>query len=254
MRTKQPDRPPGFTVIELLVVIAVAAVLLAILFPALAGARASAKLNVHRSNMRECLNTISMYADNFGSHFPFMGVVGRPELGVKEFNDLEPPGSGISFNAGYFPAHSFHWPTAALRAGFEVREVAEPDPERRASLAERYGDAGVLATAYQLTHATVTAPSYWLPGLIPDPTPGIFRPMQTHQVRYPSAKGLLLAIRLGAYDNTDDEKKTWILVGMGDNSVSKRENPAFADIRQRPYGAFSFPILTTEGGLEGRDF
>lgn len=254
MRMTCELRPRAFTLIELLTVIAISAVLVAILLPAISTARQSAKLNVHRSNMRECLNTISMYAENYSSHFPFMGVVGRPELGVEEFNDLEPPGSGISFNAGYFPAHSFHWPTAALRAGFDVREVADPDPERRASIAERYADAGVLATAYQLTHATVTAPSYWLPGQVPAPTAGNFRPMQTHQVRYPSAKGLLLAMRLGVYDSTDNEEKPWILVGMGDNSVSKRENPAFAEINQRPYGAFPFPILTTEGGLEGRDF
>lgn len=254
MLMNRRPRHPAFTVIELIAVIAIVAVLVTILLPALTGARESAKLSVHRSNMRQCLNTISMYAENFGSHFPFMGVVGHPELGVEEFNDSLPKGYGMSYNATYFSANQFHWPTIVEYAGYDIATVAEPDPERRTHLFERYMSSELLGSAYQLTHATVAAPSYWLPGPVPDPTPGIFRPMQTHQVRYPSAKGLLLAMRLGVYDNTDDEDKTWVLVGMGDNSVSKRENPAFAEIRQRPYGALPFPILTTEGGLEGRDF
>jgi len=254
MRDSHSHSPPGFTVIELLAVIAIVAVLLAIMLPALLGARESARLNVHRSNMRECLNTVSMYADSFGSHFPFMGVVGQPELGVEEFNDLEPPGSGVSFNAGYFSAHSFHWPTVVARAGFDIEHIAQPDPDRRARLRERYGNPEILGSAYQLTHAAVAAPSYWLPGPVPDPTPGIFRPMQTHQVRYPSAKGLLLAVNLGLFDQTDNEQADWIMVGMGDNSVSKRQNPGEDDIGDRPYASLPFAVLTTESGLEGRDF
>ncbi len=254
MRLKRPSRSPAFTLVELLAVLAVVAVLLAILLPALSGVWASARLNAHRSNMRECLNSISMYAENFGSHFPFMGVVGRPELGVEEFNDLEPPGWGMSYNAAYFAAHSFHWPTALVRAGFPVEQVADPDPERREALAERYGNNGLLGSDYFLTHAAVAAPQYWLPGPVPDPTPGIFKPMRTDQLRFPSAKGLLLAMRLGAYDTTNEKRETWILVGMGDYSVSRRENPAFAPLDQRPYAAFDFPVLTTERGFEGRDF
>ncbi len=254
MRLTRQSRPSAFTLLELLAMIAVVAVLMAILLPALGKARGSARLNVHRSNMRECLNSISMYAENFRSHFPFMGVVGRPELGVAEFNDLEPPGSGMSYNAGYFSAHSFHWPTALVRAGFRVEQVADPDPQRRESLAERYGGSELLGSAYYLTHAAVAAPQYWLPGPVPDPTPGIFKPMRTDQLRFPGAKGLLLAMRLGVYDDTDEEEQTWILVGMGDNSLSKRENPAFAPLSPRPYAALDFPVLTTEQGLEGRDF
>jgi prepilin-type N-terminal cleavage/methylation domain-containing protein len=254
MRITRQSRSPAFTLVELLAAIAIVAVLLAILLPTLAGTWASARLNVHRSNMRECLNSISMYSENFRSHFPFMGVVGRPELGVGEFNDLEPPGSGLPYNAEYFPAHSFHWPTAVVRAGFPLQQIADPDLERRESVLDRYGNTEVLGSAYQLTHAAVAAPHYWLPGPVPEPTASIFKPMRTDQLRFPSSKGLLVAMRLGVYDNTDDKEQTWILVGMGDNSVSKRENPAFANIGPRPYAALDLPVLTTEGGFEGRDF
>ena len=203
--------------------------------------------------MRECLLSISMYTEGFASQFPFMGVAGRPDLGVQEFNDLEPPGLGLSFNAAYFAAHAFHWPTAIARAGFEVERIADPDLEDREALAARYGKPGLLGSAYFLTHTVVAAPSYWLPGPVPEPTPGTFRPMRTHQVRFPSAKGLLLAMGLGMYDDTDEEELAWILVGMADHSVSQREAP-FGSLADRPFGAMPFPVLTTEGGLDGRDF
>lgn len=254
MRVAGQSRSPAFTLVEVLAVIVIVAVLLAILLPTLSGTWTSASLNIHRSNMRECLNSISMYSESFRSHYPFMGVVGRPELGVQEFNDLEPPGAGLSYNAAYFSAHSFHWPTAVVRAGFRLEQIADPDPERRRSVLDRYDENGLLGSAYQLTHAAVAAPRYWLPGPVPEPTAGIFKPMRTDQLRFPSSKGMLLAMRLGVYDDTDDKQQPWILVGMGDNSVSKRENPAFANIGPRPYAALDLPVLTTEDGFEGRDF
>lgn len=248
------SRSAAFTIIELMAVIGIVAVLLAILLPALSGARESAKLNTHRANMRECLNTITLYSENYGSSFPFMGVVGHPEQGVEEFNDLQPSGSGMSYNATYFSANQFHWPTVVQRAGFDIATIAEPEPDRRQYMLDRYHNPELLGSAYQLTHATVATPDYWNIGTTPFFEPYYFKPLRTHQVRYPSAKGMLLAMRLGVYNDTDNEEKNWVLVGMGDNSVAKRKDPDYDGIPHRPFGALPFPILSTKGGLDGRDF
>jgi prepilin-type N-terminal cleavage/methylation domain-containing protein len=64
-------RAPGFTLVELLVVIAILALLLSILLPSLREARESARITVCRSNMRQMILGVRMYADDHrGSIFP----------------------------------------------------------------------------------------------------------------------------------------------------------------------------------------
>ncbi len=58
-------RKPGFTLIELLVVVAIIAVLVAILLPALTTARAIARRAVCQSNMRQIINAIFYYAEDY---------------------------------------------------------------------------------------------------------------------------------------------------------------------------------------------
>ncbi|MBL4699362.1 MAG: prepilin-type N-terminal cleavage/methylation domain-containing protein [Phycisphaerales bacterium] len=254
MNTPSPSRPRAFTVVELLATIAIIALLLGFLLPALSSARASSKLIQHKANIRDLLIAIDMYAETFIATYPFMGVPGHPELGVDELNDLEPPGSGISFNAGYFAANSFHWPTVMVRAGFDIALTAYPDEELRQRLSDRYQDSSILGTIYQMTHATVSTPAYWQPGLPPEPTATYLHAMKTHQLKFPSAKGMLLAMTQGLYDDTDDESLSWILVGLGDGSVSKRNNPETPTLEPRPNGVLPFSILSTIDGLQGRDF
>ncbi len=69
----QPRRPRAhraFTLIELLVVIAIVSLLIAILLPSLASARAQGRKAVCLSNMRQISLAASMYADQNGDRFP----------------------------------------------------------------------------------------------------------------------------------------------------------------------------------------
>ncbi|MFM9069090.1 MAG: prepilin-type N-terminal cleavage/methylation domain-containing protein, partial [Planctomycetota bacterium] len=54
----------GFTLVELLVVIAIIAILAAIILPALAGARESARGNTCRNNLRQFFISLTTHADN----------------------------------------------------------------------------------------------------------------------------------------------------------------------------------------------
>jgi prepilin-type N-terminal cleavage/methylation domain-containing protein len=72
MRKKNtPERQSGsFTLIELLVVVAIIAVLVAVLLPALQGARDRAKTVACQGNLKQFAVSLRMYADDFNGYLP----------------------------------------------------------------------------------------------------------------------------------------------------------------------------------------
>jgi len=68
--------PHGFTLVELLVVVSIIALLLAILLPAIQGARAAARRVSCASNLRQVGLSTQMYAQTFDSHLPMSGTFG----------------------------------------------------------------------------------------------------------------------------------------------------------------------------------
>jgi prepilin-type N-terminal cleavage/methylation domain-containing protein/prepilin-type processing-associated H-X9-DG protein len=71
-------RPAGVTLIEVLAVIAVVGILIALLLPAIAMARESARRTACSSNLRQIALAASMYADTYADRFPGQPDDGQP--------------------------------------------------------------------------------------------------------------------------------------------------------------------------------
>ncbi len=79
----------GFTLIELLVVVAIIGSLVAILMPALSGARARARRTACSSNLRELGLGLSSYMRDSGDIFPYASFM--PSMGTAPVDDVTEP-------------------------------------------------------------------------------------------------------------------------------------------------------------------
>lgn len=88
------NRKRGFTLIELLVVMAIIALLIGLLLPALAKARAQAKLIKDGSQIRGIHQSWLIFAREFEGVFPIPGVIQRQEVNLPTGGTAIMPGRG----------------------------------------------------------------------------------------------------------------------------------------------------------------
>jgi prepilin-type N-terminal cleavage/methylation domain-containing protein len=232
--------PAGFTLIELMVTIAVIAVLIAITIPSLASARKSAKQSRHLSNTRQLLVAIAVYASESNERFPALlsssgentDALGRPL-----------PLTAIHPHS-YLVRNTLKWTNVMYDLGYELPEEGFFGPPDELNPVRR--------THYLLTGAAFAEPEIF----VDDPvlTPSLFRVQTVTRVRYPSAKGYLLATHSDVWPE-DREDLDPVFVGLGDGSASKKT--PLAEALSDPNGdaiGITFPVLWTRHGLDGRDF
>lgn len=229
----------GFTLIEMLVVSAIIAGLIAILLPALSLAKRAGKTTGVLSAVQQSLTAIAQYSDSEAGFLPYLATPEHPEFGVFPEGEWEygPP--------SYFRGQASLWPTALLDHGIDLsglQSFSRPEhgPER-------------ISTYVWLSHAAVSRPEYW-EGIDPPESPRMFSGVRFDEAVFPSAKGLLSYV---GWTNAEANTVTGWEVGMCDGSASVRsmaDPPLKVDGPYRKYGAIDWRVLTTWGGIRGRDY
>lgn len=255
----------GFTVIELLVTIGVIGILLALLLPALSGARVSARQTVALGNVRSVGQNFLQYTNDHVT-FPFRAkgtrVEGQPPLTAGDPNVLVsawwPEGSWI--------AVSDHWAQSYLWPGI-VRPVKEWPGEHRTwispgrpttidEIGAQIGVANLISVLY--AHTFVAKPALFTRNSTGDAS--LLAAVRPDEVAFPSNKVMLWDQHV-AYLTKEPKRGVSgfyeaptpmaFADGHGDVKDPTTANPGVPNPLNMNNSA---PINSTENGVRGRDF
>lgn len=244
-------QPRGFTMLELIVTVAAAALILAMVLTAVSHARRSVDGARNLATMRQHLMALRLYANDHEDHFPFFGTPGAPELGL-EFGDcrIAIPATG----EGFLFYHARNWVTGTAPyystwrgLPYETRVDISASSEVLCG-----GSDQLLFSPVFLTHTVCAPPSFWQTDSTDGPS--ALRGMRFGDVRWPSRKGILIAVA-PSRDSATNSNNVWI--AWADGSVDLRPwHDRMNVVRRRPgMGTFhNIPCMTTEGGLKGTDY
>jgi len=249
---------PAFTLIEVLVAIGIIGILIAIIAPALRGARDSARETVCLANLRTCHTDMQAYLEAEGQY---------PFLPAHEPIDTSPDGDGsegILTDSHW--ATSLHW-TSALREvapwrpHFEswvcpgaprapgrpwAHDPSVPESQRRGS------------ASYIMSHAFRAGPGLWAPKppTDPDALREFLRPVQAHEVRAPAAKALFYDHEMAHLDPlATAAERDARPVGFADGHAAIRRLSESADPVPNPLaGGVARRLHDTPRGVRGRDY
>jgi prepilin-type N-terminal cleavage/methylation domain-containing protein len=178
--TTRPNPATAFSLVELLVVLAVVAILAALLLPALARAKESAKRTVCMSNLRQVNTALRMYADDSADTSPWVGQSTNHIL-MLCYKELIKSYAGLSATSSpgdklfACPSDTFHYD---LRPVIGQGYVPRPRHER----AEAYFSSYDFNGANQLTNPYAAGGAAMLPGI------GGFK---LSQIKHPAKTALL---------------------------------------------------------------
>ncbi len=241
--------------LELLIVISIIIVLIALLAPTLRPVRVRADLTKEFSTQHQLLAALNMYASDARQYFPYFATPGDPSgpIRVRDF-DFAQQGKP------YFRTQAGYWPSIVVPRYLSSGLALQQMPVDRQLFSINGWPDYIIPTDYFLSHTVHAAPQYWI-GDDPPENLGLLRGTTWDQVRYPSNKTILLQmIAADGPKRGPDPKINYIdtTVGLADGSAKIVFYPPPGDfesnIVSRPFGALSWPSLSTRNGLEGRDY
>lgn len=249
MRESCPERksrqtgPRGFSLIELLVSIGVIAVLIAIVLPALLGARTRAEAIVTFSNLRQLAMTMDSYTEAYGAY---------PWAPPDSWFRVGPPGDdGVMVRPGYWDL-DIYWAAlmhdiAPWREHFRtwIGPGVVEDEERPW---RRSPGAGLVS--YALCHPFFARPQVWMPGTTEHDD--LWKPVRPHEVRFPSTKAMMWdreASHLPADADRDRRAILFVDGHAGEHHLSRATPPPFI-----PFKPGTRAVQDTPEGIYGRDY
>lgn len=278
MRSRVPARAAatGFTLIELLVVVSIVSLLIALLAPALGGARLEARRLKSVTNARSIAATFQQAHDASG-HYPFTRAGTRPE-GSPPGAPTPPPGvvlvkwwpQGTILGVSSHWAHEYLWPgMLGAAATWPSHYATWVSPGRSTNLPETLPSAGVpgeeseegppieRVVSYRYAHSFVAKPALWKPGT--DLNATLLAPIASHEVQYPSQKVMVydaeLAYLRKAPPAVNGHYQAATPMAFADGHADAKDpteaNPGFANPLN---GGSAMAIHNTPEGVAGWDY
>ena len=246
----------GVTLVEVLIVIVVMGILLGMLVPLLGVIRHRGKEAVDASNLRQHAAVMAMYAVDWNDAHPLF-LNPRESTSVLRWRSRQ-----VEYELPYFTT-SLAWPMA-LADDYYEEQMSEGAFWSPREIETRSQTHAFGTTSYSYPCSLVARPEYWNPETrLADPArqTGVTR---ASEVRYPSAKAMLV-VQLGGWTVLDDLESAMtaeLTTAMVDQSVAvfKPDQAiaatVFADGRNPPWSMHvrDWPKLHhTPGGVLGRD-
>jgi competence protein ComGC len=170
-------RPTGFTLVETIVVVAGAAVLVALLLPALAGVRQRGREAASRANLRQHAAVLGAYGLDHRDLFPYLT---DPHATVSV---IRCETAGVAMTVQYFVGSDYWW--LGLADGYYGGNWRSP--AFRSPLAPSY----LVAGSYTMPCSFIADPAYYTPEGRQDP-PRQLRPTGGYEVLLPAHKSLVV--------------------------------------------------------------
>jgi len=241
----------AFTILELLVVIGIISILIGLALPTLGRARERAYITQSLSTIKQLHVSLTMYCDDNRNAYPYFATPGDPKA------PLILNGVDISNAQGeYFKPQGSYWPSLARPYISGNPALARYDAFRESG--EDFGlppdeDDKILWSRFWLTHNAFALNRFW-----EDPPPTNYlrlRGMHQTDVSNPSQKGILLDLAGGDFAKEKSVYATdeWI-IATGDGAARAEVlDWDEKDVVSDRLDAISWPVLSTRGGLGGRD-
>lgn len=242
-------RQSAFTLVELLVVIGVIAVLIAILLPALAGARSASRQVACLRNMQGIGLVFANYHAESGSIYPF-AVRGQ-------ILQLDPPnegGGGLMWDDPWMLV--IYWPTL-MHAVAPWREYFGawvcPGSSRDSARPWRLESGAGGMSSYSYARSFQAAPVLWTPGAEADPEQ--FRAVRVSEVQFPASKVLLFDSERAHLTLHEREKEGGVvpMLFADGHAVALRREDAMPPAKN-PFVDEPATMHDTPSGAMGRDF
>jgi len=233
-------RARAFTLVEVLITIGIIGVLLAIFLPALAGAKKAGFETLLLVNQRESMRVVQAYAGDHDDQFPSAG----DESGLTASFEWQ----GTNHSLSYW-GQPDHWGWILESYGYEgyvsVGPNAAPTVFREQEDCSSCGFG--MRSIHVLSSTVLAEPEQFADGV--DADRHLNRAMRTSDVRHPAAKGVLLQL----YGRNVEDASSQFLIHFADGHgeyIPEHDLRTGAQVGI-PFGGL--PVMSTVGGVEGRD-